>query len=105
MHEPDVNTTAYLVELSAEHPGFRDAAYRGRRDAIARLSSAWRRGDAVPGAPYTDDEHALWRAVVPALTPLHAARAGRAYHEACEAVRLPRDRIPQLADVNALLAS
>lgn len=94
----------HLVELSADHPGFKDRAYRERRDTIARLSMSWRPGEPVAAVPYSDDEHAVWRMIRDALAPVHAARAGRVYQEACERLPLPRDRIPQLAEVNELLA-
>ena len=105
----DVNpeTTAsgvHLVQLAGDHPGFLDTAYRKRRDKIARLSVMWIPGEPVPDVPYTDDEHGVWRTILDALAPLHAKRAGRAYLEACEEVRLPTDRIPQLTAVNTLLA-
>src|SRR4051812_39605716 len=58
-----------LVVLDPEHPGFRDRAYRGRRNAIARLALEYRDGEAVPDAPYTSDEHAVWRAVRDELAP------------------------------------
>jgi phenylalanine-4-hydroxylase len=94
----------HLVVLDAEHPGFHDRAYRLRRDTIARQSMAWRPGDAVPDVPYTDDEHEVWRSILAALVPVHAARAGRAYFEACERLQVRRDRIPQLGEVNGQLA-
>lgn len=101
---PDVTSPGvHLVELAGDHPGFQDREYRKRRDTIARLSMAWRPGQPVPDVPYTDDEHRVWRQILAALAPLHAKRAGRAYHEACEMVRLPTERIPQLSEVNALL--
>jgi phenylalanine-4-hydroxylase len=104
--EPDVtNPGVHLVELSADHPGFKDTAYRQRRDTIARLSMQWQPGMPTPDVPYTDEEHAVWRQIVAALEPVHARRAGRAYHEACEQIQVRRDRIPQLSEVNALLAS
>lgn len=95
----------HLVQLAGDHPGFLDTSYRKRRDTIARLSMAWLPGQPVPDVPYTDDEHSVWRTILAALRPLHSARAGRAYHEACEIIRLPVNRIPQLTEVNAMLAN
>lgn len=103
---PDVTSPGvHLVQLAGDHPGFLDTEYRKRRDTIARLSMAWTPGLPVPDVPYTDAEHDVWRTILAALAPLHAARAGRAYLEACEEIRLPTDRIPQLRAVNAMLAS
>ncbi len=101
----DAVATGAVVALSADHPGFLDPAYRARRDEIARLASGWQRGQAVPDAPYTDAEHAVWQQIRRALTPIHAARAGRAYHEASRELPLPMDHIPQLAEVNRQLSA
>jgi len=38
MSEGNPVTAADLVQLDPDHPGFRDAAYRGRRNAIARVA-------------------------------------------------------------------
>ena len=93
-----------LVELDRDHPGFRDAAYRARRNEIARLAIAHRVGEPAPDAPYTEAEHAVWREIWAHLAPLHQARACRGYLEAEQRLGLPRDRIPQLAEVNRWLA-
>ena len=37
-----------LVRLDPDHPGFRDPAYRERRNAIARLAFEYRDGDPAP---------------------------------------------------------
>jgi phenylalanine-4-hydroxylase len=105
LHPEITSSGVHLVQLAGDHPGFQDTAYRKRRDKIARLSMVWSPGQPVPDVPYTDAEHGVWRSILQALAPLHAARAGRAYHEACEIIRLPSERIPQLSEVNALLAS
>jgi phenylalanine-4-hydroxylase len=93
-----------LVVLDPDHPGFRDRAYRERRNAIARLALDYRDGETVPAAPYTDDEHAVWRAVHSELAPLHARWACAEYLACSALVRLPRARIPQLAEINAAIA-
>ena len=51
------------VTLPADHPGFSDAAYRRRRDAIAAAAGAYRSGDTIPEVHYTPDEDALWKLV------------------------------------------
>ena len=50
-----------VVQLDPDHPGFRDAEYRARRNAIAQLALDYRPGTPVPDAPYTAEEDALWR--------------------------------------------
>jgi phenylalanine-4-hydroxylase len=87
----------HTFELPSDHPGFADAAYRARRDAIARHT----RGTGVVYAP---EEHALWARLARELAPLHARHACRAIVEASERVALDGERIPQLDEVTALVA-
>jgi phenylalanine-4-hydroxylase len=53
---------------------------------------------------YTAEEHALWAAVLERLGSLHERWAARAILDAARELALPARRIPQLAEVNALLA-
>jgi phenylalanine-4-hydroxylase len=96
--------TADLVQLDPDHPGFRDPAYRGRRNAIARLAIEHREGDSVPRVLYADEEQGVWRAVWEHLAPLHDRYACSAYRDCSDLVRLDREQIPQLADVNPVLS-
>src|SRR5436305_5480687 len=95
--------TTELVALDADHPGFHDAAYRRRRNAIARAALEFREGDAMPHIDYSDDEQTVWREVWRHLRPLHEKYACREYLDVSRSVALPRERIPQLAEVNALI--
>ncbi len=92
---------AQLVRLDADHPGFHDAIYRRRRDEIARAALDYREGDAVPNISYTADEQRVWREVWRNLTPLHARYACQEYLDVSKRVALSRERVPQLAEVNA----
>lgn len=103
--QKDDDAPLSLVELDADHPGFRDAAYRARRNQIAHLALRHRDDEPAPHVPYSDEEHGVWRQIMERLQQLHADRAVRAYHECSEQIALPRERIPQLAEVNAQLAS
>lgn len=67
------------AELSADHPGFHDAAYRRRRAHIDGLARAHRHGDPVPLVDYSAAETATWREVYGRLQPLHGAHACAAY--------------------------
>lgn len=91
------------VQLGAAHPGASDPAYRARRNAIATLALRWQPGTAVPDAPYDEMEHAVWRNVAHELGPLHRRHACRAFLAGKARLGLPTDRIPQLAEVTALL--
>jgi phenylalanine-4-hydroxylase len=88
------------VHLAPDHPGVADPAYLARRGEIARAALDWRPGEPVPVIDYTDEEHGVWRAVCRELTAKHRRLAHSAYLDAWDAVALPTDRIPQLAEVS-----
>ena len=93
----------HLVALDPDHPGFRDAGYRARRDAIARHALRHDPGDPAPTIAYTTAEHATWSAVSAALEPLWVDRLHPALLECTRSLALPRTRVPQLEEVNARL--
>jgi phenylalanine-4-hydroxylase len=88
-----------VVHLDPDHPGFRDPEYRVRRNAIARLAEGYVQGDPIPSAPYTGDEHELWRTIWRALDPVHQECACDEYLACSVRLDLPKDRIPQLDEV------
>jgi phenylalanine-4-hydroxylase len=91
------------VVLDRDHPGFHDPAYRARRDAIACIADDHASGEPVPAAPYTGEEHAVWRDIWTRLRPLHLARACAPIVELQERLALHLGAIPQLAEINAKL--
>jgi len=91
-----------LVQLDPDHPGFRDAAYRARRNSIARIALEHQGGE-VPTVEYTDEEQGTWRAVWKNLAPLHDRYACSQYLDAASLVRLDREKVPQFADLNGVL--
>jgi phenylalanine-4-hydroxylase len=89
-----------LVKLDPDHPGFRDQAYRARRDAIAEIALQYESGASIPDAPYTEEEHQLWRIVRNALRPQHQRHACAEYLVCMKRLDLTCDRIPQLREVS-----
>ncbi len=94
-----------MVQLDPDHPGFRDAEYRARRNSIARIAMEYKPGTPIPDAPYTRLEHELWRTIRDAVGPEHRLHACAEYLECIEELDLPYDRIPQLGDVSAKVQS
>lgn len=89
-----------LVQLDPDHPGFRDAGYRQRRNDIARLAAEYKEGDPVPFAEYTPEEHEVWRTVWQHLVPVHKQFACKEYLDASAKLNLSHEKIPQLSEVS-----
>ena len=88
------------VDLDPEHPGFSDPAYRARRDEIAEIALRYEPGSPIPDAPYTEEEHQLWRIVRDALKPQHQDHTCEEYLKCTQRLDLRYDRIPQLREVS-----
>ncbi len=93
------------VHLADNHPGVADQAYRARRNTIAAAALDWQPGDPLPVIDYTDDEHRVWHLVTGELRAKHRRLAPSEVVSAGEQLGLPDDHIPQLGEVNALLAT
>src|SRR6266849_5538366 len=89
-----------IVQLDPDHPGFRDREYRKRRNQIAELAMNFQPGDQIPDAPYTAEEHQVWRAIWTALEPAHQQHACAEYLASIRRLSFDPDRIPQLREVN-----
>lgn len=95
---PDRNT---IVQLDPDHPGFRDGEYRARRNRIAQIALEYQPGASIPDAPYTTEEHEVWRTIWKALDEAHEKHACQEYLDCVKRLNLPEDRIPQLREVSA----
>jgi len=89
-----------IVQLDPDHPGFRDAEYRRRRNQIAQIALQYHPRDPIPDAPYTPEEHQVWATIWKALQPAHQAHACAEYRECLTKLNFDPDRIPQLREVN-----
>jgi phenylalanine-4-hydroxylase len=89
-----------IVQLDPDHPGFRDLAYRQRRNQIAQIALTYQPGDPIPNAPYTSEEHQVWIAIWQALQPAQQKHACAEYLECIKHLNFLPDRIPQLSEVN-----
>ncbi|MDQ3684867.1 MAG: phenylalanine 4-monooxygenase [Acidobacteriota bacterium] len=94
-----------IVQLDPDHPGFRDAEYRARRNQIARLALEYQPGTPIPDAPYTPEEHQVWQLVREALAPAHERYACAEYLDCIKKLDLPQDRIPQLRELSEKVQS
>ena len=92
-----------VVELDADHPGFRDPEYRRRRNEIATLAVRAVEIGEPCRVEYTDTERDTWGVVFDRLTSLYPTHACREYNQAFAALGYTRDDIPQLLDVSRFL--
>jgi len=98
--DQDILDRNSLVQLDPDHPGFRDHAYRARRNAIAEIAMTYKPGSPIPSAPYTDLEHGVWKTIWKALGPAHREHACAEYLDCLDRLAFDTDRIPQLDEVS-----
>jgi phenylalanine-4-hydroxylase len=94
-----------IVQLDPDHPGFRDQNYRNRRNQIAQIAMSYQTGDAIPDAPYTDEEHIVWQTIWRALATAHQKHACREYLDCLARLDFDTNRIPQLREVSRKVES
>jgi phenylalanine-4-hydroxylase len=79
--------------------------YERRKALRQRLARDWRVGDPLPHITYTPEEDALWETVTAKLHSLHEDVACEHYRRAAKSVVLPKERVPQLAEVSPVLTA
>jgi len=89
-----------LVKLDPDHPGFRDADYRLRRNQIAEIALRYEPGAEIPDAPYSAEEHDVWHTIWEALGPAHQRHACAEYLDCVRRLKFAKDRIPQLSEIS-----
>jgi phenylalanine-4-hydroxylase len=98
------------AELTADHPGFSDQLYRDRRKEIADIAFNYRLAHGpVPKVKYTDAEVKTWKTIYETLSPLHKLHACNEFKVAMtemeQSCGFAPSHIPQIADINAYLAT
>ena len=99
--DAEIDDRKALVQLDPDHPGFRDAEYRARRNQIAAIALGYAPGQPIPPAPYTAEEHRVWQTIWQALGPAHRKHACAEYLECVRRLNFDTDRIPQLEEVSS----
>lgn len=94
-----------IVQLDPDHPGFQDSDYRERRNEIARIALDYTPGDAIPDAPYTNEEHGVWKTIWTELKKVHQQNACSEYLSCLDRMKLDTERIPQLREVSERVES
>ncbi|MEE6499438.1 hypothetical protein FKM82_003450 [Ascaphus truei] len=97
----------YGSDLDADHPGFKDNAYRKRRKYFADIAMTYKHGDSIPRIEFTEEEIKTWATVFRELNKLYPTHACREYlrnlpllSKYCD---YREDNIPQLEDVSQFL--
>jgi phenylalanine-4-hydroxylase len=95
-------------QLESDHPGFTDAAYRARREAIVKNARFFRNGENVPPVDYSQAEVQTWTKVYDELKTRHPKYACVEYvnilMELEQAKIYSRSRIPQLQELSEWLS-
>lgn len=93
----------------ADHPGFRDAAYRSRREEINAISGGFTMDQEIPRVTYNDEERKVWKFCYDNLKDLFKEHACKEFNQTIgefeKEVGFRPDEIPQLGDISNFLKS
>ncbi|ORY07623.1 tyrosine 3-monooxygenase [Basidiobolus meristosporus CBS 931.73] len=94
-------------ELSSDHPGAKDPAYRARRAEITKIARTYQHGQPLPRIDYTEQEVATWGTVFRKLTAMYPTHACREHQYVfpllIENCGYREDNIPQIDDISRFL--
>ncbi|XP_061132691.1 tryptophan 5-hydroxylase 1-like [Syngnathus typhle] len=97
----------YGSDLDADHPGFKDSAYRKRRNYFADLARGYKHGEQIPRVDYTAEEVQTWARVFRELNQLYPSHACKEFLNnlplLVQHCNYKEDNIPQLEDVSRFL--
>ncbi len=89
------------MELDPKHPGVHDAVYVERRKQLYDLAYRYRVGSlGWPEVTYTEEEHALWRAISERLVPAHEQLACGLYKRGKALLNIEQRFMPQLGELS-----
>ncbi|VDD82426.1 unnamed protein product [Mesocestoides corti] len=101
------NVFMYGKHLDADHPSFKDEAYRMRRIELANMAFKYSYGQPLPRIEYTKEERETWGTVYRELLQLYQTHACKEYLENIPLLQkyagYREDDLPQLEDVSTFL--
>jgi len=93
--------------INEDHPGFKDAAYRARREEIVEIAQTYRHGIEIPRIKYTEEETTTWGVVYDKVMSMAEHHACREFLDVMPMMEkhcgYARDNIPQLVDISNFL--
>ncbi|KAJ3257904.1 hypothetical protein HK103_004195 [Boothiomyces macroporosus] len=90
---------SYGAELDADHPGFKDPAYRERRQMITNQALTYRHGNPLPHVDYTENEIKTWGIVYRKLRSMYKTHA--CFEQ--QNCGYSENNIPQIEDISKFL--
>ncbi|KAM3625141.1 uncharacterized protein V6R79_007453 [Siganus canaliculatus] len=97
----------YGTELDADHPGFKDNAYRTRRKYFADRAMSYKHGEPILPVDFTAEEVRTWGVVFRELNKLYPSHACKEYLRnlplLAKHCNYSEDNIPQLEEVSHFL--
>jgi phenylalanine-4-hydroxylase len=98
-----VPADTHLIALDRDHPGFRDEAYRARRNQIAEFALRYQAGTAHKNILYTAQETDVWDTALSHLVPMHQEKACPQYLQAFPSLQFRAGHIPSFSELELRL--